>query len=458
MRFGDSDYFGLESQQAMQVLLVAIGSHGDVLPHLALAAELQRRGHEVTLAAPAPFARAALRVGVPFHSIGTEWDYTHVTSPANLWHPMHGLPLLLRIATATLEPTYEWIAANWRPQDGVVVGSTLALGARAAQQKLGVPLVTVHLFPLLADSRRAAPVPPGVPLGALLPGPLRHAVVRLADHFLLEPATLPHLNAALERLDIAPVTQLRRWWDSPDRVVFAFPPWFCPPQTDWPTQAIQTSFPLADRFGDTDELGDDVAAFLDQGSPPLVFTYGTAMRQAADFFRTATAICARLGRRGILVSVPEDQMTGRPGPDLLHVSYAPFSRLLPRCAALIHHGGIGTVAQAMAAGIPQLLVPLGFNHFDEAARLQRLNLGRSIARRSFTPERGAAAIAGLLADPKVAVACAGAKALLGQDDGIRSACNVIERLPREAQARPSVLRMPAARIDCAPAGSLSAGF
>ena len=125
---------------------------------------------------------------------------------------------------------------------------------------------------------------------------------------------------------------------------------------------------------------------------------------------------------------------------IIHLPYAPLSALLPRSAALVHHGGVGTVAQALAAGIPQLVVPVAFDHFDEGRRLKDRDLGATLSRRAFRPARAARVLGRLLADPAVARACAAARArMAGSSDAIIDACDYVERLmPTEAGSGPSV--------------------
>ncbi|MER2269648.1 glycosyltransferase [Methylobacterium oxalidis] len=412
----------------MRVLLVAIGSHGDVLPFLALAAELDRRGHAVTLAAPAPFAPMAERAGLGFHPLGTRADYADFAAEPELWHPRRGVKAAFRYVSLLTEPTYAWLAQTWRPGEGIVVGSTLSLGARVAQDKLGLPLATVHLMPFLVESRHAPPILPGFPLPGFLPPRFRHWLGRGADTYVIGPAVLPELNAFRARLGLPPVRRLRHWWNSPLRVLLTFADWFVPPQPDWPAQAVQVGFPLADRFGDADDLSPDLAAFLDAGEAPLAFTYGSAMRQGRKFFETAVRTCRRMGRRGVLLAPQDGQVPPGLPSDILHVPYAPFSRLLPRCASLIHHGGIGTVAQGLAAGIPQLVVPVAFDHFDEAQRLRHLGVGSALSQRRFTPRRAAAEIRRLLTAPQVAGACAAVRARMAGSDGVPAACDALESL------------------------------
>jgi UDP:flavonoid glycosyltransferase YjiC (YdhE family) len=412
----------------MDIFIVAVGSHGDVLPLLAMGSVLLRRGHDVTVAAPAPFAAMAARANLPFFSLGTEEDYHRATSEPGLWQPWRGAAATFRLVSSLTEPTYHWLAERGRPGESIVLASTLALGARVAQDKLGLSVVSVHLMPLLVESRFDPPRLPGLPLPDWLPGSWRHWIGRGADRFVIDPAALLPLNAFRARLGLPPVRRLRHWWNSPQRVLLAYPGWYAAPQTDWPSQAFQVGFPLADRFGDLAELDPAVTAFLEAGEPPLAFTYGSAMVRAQGFFRTALDLCSQSGRRGIFLAPQSGQVPSNLPPEVLHVPYAPFSRLLPRCAALIHHGGIGTVAQALAAGCPQLVVPVAFDHFDEARRLRRLGVGLSMSGRSFTPAQAEREVQRLLTDPNVARACSDAKALMNKENGVSAACDAVEAL------------------------------
>lgn len=414
----------------MHVFIVAVGSHGDVLPLLAIATELRRRGHAVTMAAPAPFAAMADRASLPFFALGSEEDYRLAAVETELWRPWRGVQALFRHVSGLTEPTYAWLAGIARPGESIVLASTLALGARVAQEKLGLDVVTVHLMPLLAGSRTDPPVLPGLPLPERVPARLRHWIGRGADRLVIGPAALPALNGFRARLDLPPVRRLRRWWSSPQQVLFTFPRWYAAPRPHRIPHAVQVGFPLADRFGDVAEPSATVTRFLDEGPPPLAFTYGSAMSRSQAFFRTALRVCTGLGRRGILLAPQGGQVPTDLPASVLHVPYAPFSRVLPRCAALVHHGGIGTVAQALAAGIPQLVVPIAFDHFDEARWLRRLGVGAALGRRHFTPARAASTLRRLLIDPRVAQACSAAKARMAREDGVAEACDAVEAFIR----------------------------
>src|SRR5262249_55003590 len=151
------------------------------------------------------------------------------------------------------------------------------------------------------------------------------------------------------------------------------------PQPDWPPQTVQTGFPLYDRDGDAG-LPPDLARFLDAGPAPVVFTLGhsTAM-VAGRFFQESVAAAKRLGRRGVLIlgksagNAPPPLPTGMAAFD-----YAPFSELFPRAAVVVYAGGIGTTGLAMRSGRPALVVPFAHDQPDNAARVARLGIARTL--------------------------------------------------------------------------------
>jgi UDP:flavonoid glycosyltransferase YjiC (YdhE family) len=424
----------------LDIDMLVVGTHGDVLPFIALGHALVARGHCVTLAAPGPFEAMARRAGLGFESLGTVADYEAVIREPDLWSPFWGFRPILSYAQRMAEQACHWLgAARERAGPRVVVASPLAWGARLAQDLYGLPTVTLHVMPFLIESRTAPARLPGLPLPRLLSPALRAAINRGADAAVIGPVVLPSLNALRERLGLGRIGRLRHWWNSPTRMLLMFPDWFAEPQADWPDQAIQLGFPIADRFGDTATLPPELEAFLADGPPPLVFTYGSAMRQGRSFFETAIALCRRMGRRGVLLA-PQAGQIPTPLPDgVIQVPYAPLGALLPRSVALVHHGGVGTVAQALAAGVPQLVVPVAFDHFDEGLRIRDRHLGAVLRRRRFTPARAARVLDRMLADPRVIQACGLAKArIAGGDDAIAGACDAIEALgPAPAALTPA---------------------
>jgi UDP:flavonoid glycosyltransferase YjiC (YdhE family) len=157
-----------------------------------------------------------------------------------------------------------------------------------------------------------------------------------------------------------------------------------------------------------------------------VFTPGSANLHAREFFRTAVDACLRLGRRGMLLTRFVEQVPAELPATVRHFAYVPLTPLLPRCAALVHHGGIGTAAQAMAAGVPQLIMALAHDQFDNADRVQRLGLGDWLTPFWFRGPRVARKLAALLDSPATQSACRAVAQRLSRRGGIEQTAQAIE--------------------------------
>jgi UDP:flavonoid glycosyltransferase YjiC (YdhE family) len=259
--------------------------------------------------------------------------------------------------------------------DAVVAATGVAFGARVAREHLGLPLATVHLQPACLRSLEETPVIAGLPFPGRAPRFLKRALYRVVDWFADRELAGP-LNAFRARLGLSPCARiLGDWWNSPDLILALFPEWFARPQPDWPRQTVATEFPLYDESATLPPC-DELERFLAAGEPPIAFTPGSATQGAERFFAAAAGACARLGRRGLLITRYAHQVPASLPEGVRHVAYVPFSRMLPHVAAFVHHGGIGTTAQAFAAAVPQLIVPMSFDQPDNARRVAALGAGR----------------------------------------------------------------------------------
>jgi UDP:flavonoid glycosyltransferase YjiC (YdhE family) len=176
--------------------------------------------------------------------------------------------------------------------------------------------------------------------------------------------------------------------------VCLFPDWYCSPPPDWPARVKVLGFPLPAPAG---PIPDRVKSFLAAGAPPLVFTTGTGVYDVASFFREARACCALLGRRGLFLS---SHLATTPPAEhsILQVDYLELGLVLRHCALLVHHGGIGTLARAVEAGIPQIVSPLKYDQFDNAHRVEELGLGARLEREELSARSLAAVAERLLCD------------------------------------------------------------
>jgi rhamnosyltransferase subunit B len=169
----------------------------------------------------------------------------------------------------------------------------------------------------------------------------------------------------------------------------------------------------------------EVERFLSEGEPPIVFALGSsAVWIAGDFWNRAATAARQLGRRAILVTGPAAPADLPPG--VRAFPYLPYSTVFPRAAAVVHQAGIGTLAQAMRAGRPQLIVPIAFDQPDNAHRTAALGIARVLPFRKVTARRGASELAALLEAPSYArEARAVAEALANVDGAGRAAEELI---------------------------------
>src|SRR5262245_59029928 len=259
---------------AMNVLLIALGSAGDVNPMIRLGAALKTRGHSVTVVASAYFENHIRRAGLEVIALGTIDEYHAATHHPDIGHPRKGPMLLARyVVVPLIRPLYE-IVSRFDPARSVAFGPNIAFGARIAQEKTGLPMATFYLQPAYLRSAHQTPKISGLPLPDWLPRPLKHMVFRSIDR-AMDKIFLPELNGLRAELGLAPIqTPCSEWLNSPQSVIGLFPEWFAPPQPDWPSQTRLTGFVTGDGgdSGAEGALAPEVMRFLDAGEPPVVFT------------------------------------------------------------------------------------------------------------------------------------------------------------------------------------------
>ncbi|RZL33149.1 MAG: glycosyltransferase [Rubrivivax sp.] len=408
----------------MKILLAAAGSLGDTLPFVALGLALQQRGHQVHLFASESYAAHA--AGLPFTPVFSAADNDALLRDPRVTDPRRGMSLIAEAFAATLPRAFEALRAEVVPGRTLAVGSTLALPTRLLKDALGVPTATVHLAPSVF---RSVHQPPHLgPHGLLgrLPASLQRAAWWLIDRLVLDRLFTRPFNRYRRELGLAPVDRLfDAWLHQADLTLGLFPPWFAPPQVDWPAGLVCTGFPLYDN-GDAQPLPPALEAFLAAGEPPVGFTSGTANATSHGFFAASAAACELSGRRGLLITQVGTQLPQRLPPGVLHVPYAPFSRLLPRLSAFVHHGGIGSTSQALRAGVPQLVRPMAYDQFDNAHHVQRLGVGERLSTAEYEPAAVARVLDRLAGDSALHRRCAEAAALCRVDgDAMSVACGAV---------------------------------
>ncbi len=209
----------------------------------------------------------------------------------------------------------------------------------------------------------------------------------------------------------------------PSPTILLCPEWFALPQPDWPEDVQLAGFPHY-HPGAADA---EVQRFIAAHGAPVVCTPGTGINDAGPFFERAAEALQRLDLPGIFLGrgVPE---AFRNRPALLCSRYVDLAWLLPHARAVVHHGGIGSTAAALQAGILQVVVPNRFDQPDNAMRVAQLGLGAAILSGRFTGADWADLLKQMLDSAHIRLQVATARQLLIGEDGIGHAVRTIEGL------------------------------
>ena len=418
----------------MRIVLNTFGSFGDIHPYMALAMELQSRGHVPVIATMEIYREKIEGAGLEFSPIRP-----NIPQPKDqdsdliekIMEPKTGARFL------TEELIFPAVRDSYADLLQAVAGADLLVTHPAAPagplvgRKTGLPWVSTVLAPLSFFSAYDPPVPPfwqwTSKLSIFGPRFMRFfldtmkssykekAVVDFRDELGLENTGNPMFEGQ----------------HSPTLVLALFSRVFAQPQPDWPPQTEITGFCFYDGRHNL-PMPAELERFLDDGPPPIVFTLGSsAVWVAQDFFAESIEAAKRLGRRAVLLVGDERNRPQALPPGMIAVDYAPYESLLPRALAMVHHGGVGTTSQGLLAGVPTLIVPFAFDQSDNAEHARRLGTSRTLYRNNYRAARVYKELRELITQPSYAQSATTVSKQLKQENGPARAADLIEQVRRE---------------------------
>lgn len=419
----------------MRILIQTLGSSGDLLPFLVLARALAERGHQVRLWANEVFQEQVEQAGIPWRNAGAADAYRAAEEDPDLWHPRRGFPVVLRTGIVpTLESQSRALLEEIEPGRTLLISGSLGLAARLAQEASGTPHATVHLAPAVYRSLVRMPRLGATSCLDWAPRLLKRGFWWLGDR-QIDPHIVPELARVRRGLGLAPVRRVfDRWFHSPDLCLGLWPDWFAPPQPDWPPQAQQVGFVLP-GVPPTWTPAPELEAWLGAGEAPVVVTGGSANLHAAPLCQRVAHALRALGRRALVVTRSPDLAPERLPTGAYHVPYAPFGWLFQRASGLISHGGIGTTAQALAAGLPHLVTAMGFDQFDNGSRLRELGVGDVVSAARIRGRALVRVLAAVLENPRPVERSRRLADEMRGDRACERAVNSLEALPASVAPR-----------------------
>ncbi|MCJ8314070.1 MAG: glycosyltransferase [Saccharospirillaceae bacterium] len=361
-------------------IISVLGTKGDIFPFLKLAEELNNNGYSVFFLTSEHFKSLFYNTDINFIETGTELEYQMGCANPDVWDPKkevsdiafkyyHG-PAFLR--------SYEFVKKFKDKKNTTIITLSVNNGARIASDELNFNSVLIQLCANLIPSIISPPAPLHWCAPNYLPSFIKKKIYKYKfkkfDKQSCESGSVYQLNVLRKKINLPPVKDVLLYDYSNEFLHIAFfPEWFGMRPKDWPEKLKLVGFPLFDSVdNNARSLVDN---FLNSNPNPILFTTGTGVSNADEMFKECIKICEKLKKPGIFTGSLESQYLFKNKACFLHIDYIDFNHVLPKCSAIIHHGGVGTMAQAIQAGIPQIIRPLLFDQPDNGMRIQKLGLG-----------------------------------------------------------------------------------
>jgi rhamnosyltransferase subunit B len=371
-------------QKRRKIVLATHGSLGDLHPFIALGLALVKQGFDPVICSHANFQHKVEAAGLEFHAFGpcysTYRQDLNVTQDELVMRMSRDHAYMLKYLVAPyLEDTVLDMMQMVADAD-MVIGTAYTYGAHIAASCHEKPYVTVALQPAVLLSVYDPPKLKNAFFN-LMPksqlGRVHNHLIKAIGSMLLSSGLKP-IEKIYKAYDLPPQNGLAGIV-SQHKTLALYSPLLGKVQPDFPPETEICGFPFYDSdTGCQARLSLEVEAFLNQGPAPLVFSLGSlAIFNSVDFYRKAIVAAKVLGQRCIILAGHMSPLLAEDfGKDVLITSYAPHSLLFPRCALIIHHGGIGSCAQALRSGRPQVITPVFADQFDNAHRLEQLGCAR----------------------------------------------------------------------------------
>jgi rhamnosyltransferase subunit B len=415
--------FGAVSRR---IVITCLGSYGDVFPYIGLARALQARGHHPLIATSASYRPAVEQEGIAFAPLGPDVNLRDEAALARVMDARRGGEVVVKeFVLPALDQMYDE-TQRLADRADVLVSHPLTFTTPAVAAARRMPWVATVLAPLSFFSDADFPVLPALP--ALAPAMRAWPWLRRRLMGLVRRETgkwAAPLDGLRARHGLPPAgNPILEGQFSPHLNLALFSRVLAEPQADWPPRTRVTGFVF---YNGPAAMPAALEAFLAAGPPPIVFTLGSsAVGAAGRFYHESAEAAARLGVRAVLLTGGfAANQPAAVSDGVLLVDRAPHQLLFPRARAVIHQGGAGTTAQALRAGCPMLVVPHSHDQPDNAARVSRIGVARTLYPKRYTAARAAQELRRLLDDRAYTDHAKSVAALVATEGGADAAADAI---------------------------------
>ncbi len=420
----------LKSSMA-RIVVAPYGSLGDLHPHLALGIELKKRGHEVILCSLEVYQEKIELLGFEFKPLRPEIDENDREWARQAMDPKTGSETIIRSLMLTnLRATYQDLMDATEGADLLISGE-IVFPSHSVAEKSGMKIITTTLAPLSMLSVYEPNIYPGAEflryfnfLGTTMRKLLKFGMKKTIWNWFKPYREFRKEIGLNEDHDPVFIDKYSKHLH-----LAMFSKTLGKPQPDWHSPTLQTGFCFYDGQEDLGAMPEELDKFLKAGDPPIVFTLGSAaVMDPRNFFEESVMAAKSLNKRAVLLygvfnEPPKGLDEKRVGFD-----YAPYGRVFPRVACVVHQGGVGTTAQVLRAGVPHLIMPYSHDQPDNAARCERIGVARTVNRDRYNETSAAFELDKLLGDESYGAKAQEAKSIVDLENGTEIACDAIEEL------------------------------
>lgn len=420
----------------MKVLIITLGTRGDVQPYIALGKGLKAAGHEVTLCACSSFESFITEHGLSYAYMNDEIIQMIQSSTGGAIvedaDSLFGMfKVYLRLMKMVTPMQRKIMAESWRAAQecnpDLILFHVKGLGGPHFAEKLGVPSMLAFYLPIYTPtSEFPAAGLPNWNLGAWynrLTYWLIVKVTALACNKYIKPwrkeVGLPPLSSKADTVHTNAGERIP--------VIYGYSEHVTPRPAEWPDDVKVTGFWFLDRLDDW-RPPDDLQAFLDAGEPPVYVGFGSIAGRKPK--RTAQVVVEALQRanvRGIIASGWGGLDASQLPETIFKIEQAPHDWLFPRMAAVAHHGGVGTTSAGLRAGRPTVACPFFGDQPYWGSRVHALGVGpKPIPQKKLTPDNLAAAIREAATNPDLRKNAEALGEKIRAENGVKTAVEFIE--------------------------------
>lgn len=416
----------------MKITIFAAGSQGDIQPCVALGKGLQQAGYHIRLAAPHNFAEFTAAHGLDFYPVGGDVqqimtaDTGREFMSAGSSNPLKSIRAIrTMIAPLALKMALDAYQAC-RDADALICLGVFGAFGQAIAEALHIPVINMEPTPLIPT--RAFPAP-SWPIQQDLGG-LHNALSGSAMFQVLWQWYRPFIKEFRQQLGL-PATSAVRYLHTlkTTPMLSAYSPHIIPHTADW-LQSVHVCgyFFLENRV--EWQPSPELLAFLDTGDPPVYIGFGSmAGQQPQELAAIVLQALAKTGRRGLLLTGWGGLQAETIPQNVFVLDVAPHSWLFPRMAAMVHHGGAGTTAEGLRAGIPNIIIPFILDQPFWGKRVQAMGLGpQPIPQKKLTADRLANAILTATGDRNIQAKARAIGTAIRAEDGIARAVAVVKQI------------------------------